>query len=854
MKKKIIITGGLGYIGTELCKIYSGYSWNDNIIVIDNRFISERVNQIRNWNMEFVQGDILDKDLIKKYCHDADIVHHLAGVTDVPRVKGESNEEKEKQIKLIAEEGTQNIIDAVNNDCKIIMPSSHVVYEGMKEIKKNIDENEKTCPMLAYGKSKAYNEEQLKKSGKNYVILRLGSVYGYSTDTTRLDIMANHFSRMASQDGLLKLFAGGRQIKSLVPLIDVARCFKFMEERTDLNQQLYNLTKETTTVKEVAQICKKHNPKITIRETNDEVPNLGFSLENKKILNTGFKFLYSLDESIKEMIKKWSKQDLIKDLEYVRDGNNEFIDSRGKISNHELTEPINMIGLVESKKGSIRANHYHPQQEQKCLFTKGQIIEIFQDILNPNSPKITQIVNEGQISIIKPNVAHTMVFTKDTTFLNLVRGEREHKNYGVTHTIKHVFVDENEKNLLLSCYKFNCRSCEGTKLKRVISLGYQPLANNLTNKKDENTELYPLEVNYCESCHNCQLSVAVDSKKMFSNYLYTSSTSKVFRDHFIKAVEKYIDEFKLKPKKSYIIDVGSNDGVALKPFKNLKFKYILGIEPAKNLAKLANKNKIKTFNGFLIKKNLKKIKKNADLILASNVFAHSDNLKEMTECMTYLLSKKGTIIIEVQYLMNTLKDLTFDNIYHEHYNYWSLTSLVNFFKQFKLKIFRAEKINTHGGSLRIYIKKNKNVKIENNIKNILKEEEDYGIKNFETYKNFGEKVYKIRENVLKNINNLKKNKKNIIGYGAPAKATTALNFFGITNQIDYIVEDNSLKHSKFIPGVKIPIFSKKNILKNNPTVIVLAWNFYENIKKSNKNLNLEFINIKDLEKDSFKPI
>lgn len=854
MKKKIIITGGLGYIGTELCKIYSGYSWNDNIIVIDNRFISERVNQVRNWNMEFVQGDILDKDLIKKYCHDADIVHHLAGVTDVPRVKGESNEEKEKQIKLVAEEGTQNIIDAVNDDCKIIMPSSHVVYEGIKEIKKNIDENEKTCPMLAYGKSKSYNEEQLKNSGKNYVILRLGSVYGYSTDTTRLDIMANHFSKMASQNGLLKLFAGGRQIKSLVPLIDVARCFKFMEERTDLNQELYNLTKETTTVKEVAQICKKYNPKITIRETNDEVPNLGFSLENKKILNTGFKFLYALDESIKEMINKWSKQNLIKDLEHVRDGGNDFIDARGKISNHELTEPINMIGLVESKKGSIRANHYHPQQEQKCLFTKGQIIEIFQDILNSNSPKITQIVNEGQLSIIKPNVAHTMVFTKDTTFLNLVRGEREHKNYGVTHTIKHEFVDENEKNLLLSCYKFNCRSCEGSKLKRVISLGYQPLANNLTNKKDKKTELYPLEVNYCESCHNCQLSVAVDSKKMFSNYLYTSSTSKVFRDHFIKAAEKYIDEFKLKPKKSYIIDVGSNDGVALKPFKDLKFKYILGIEPAKNLAKLANKNKIKTFNGFLIKKNLKKIKKNADLILASNVFAHSDNLKEMTGCMAYLLSKKGTIIIEVQYLMNTLKDLTFDNIYHEHYNYWSLTSLINFFKQFKLKIFRAEKINTHGGSLRIYIKKNNNVKIENNIKNILKEEEDFGIKNFETYKNFGEKVYKIRENVLKNINNLKKNKKNIIGYGAPAKATTALNFFGITNQIDYIVEDNNLKHNKFIPGVKIPILSKKNILKNNPIVIVLAWNFYENIKKSNKNLNLEFINIKDLEKDNFKPI
>ena len=113
MGKKIIITGGLGYIGTELCKIYSGYSWNDQITVIDNRFISERVNQIRNWNMNFVQGDILDKELINRYCRDADIVHHLAGITDVPRVKSESNDEHDKKIKKIAEQGTQNILDSI---------------------------------------------------------------------------------------------------------------------------------------------------------------------------------------------------------------------------------------------------------------------------------------------------------------------------------------------------------------------------------------------------------------------------------------------------------------------------------------------------------------------------------------------------------------------------------------------------------------------------------------------------------------------------------------------------------------------------------------------------------------------
>ena len=847
MKKKIIITGGLGYIGTELCKLYSGVSWHHEIIVIDNRFISERVNQIRNWNMEFIQGDILDKELVQKYCENADVVHHLAGVTDVPRTQSEASKAQDEKIIEVGERGTQNILESISDKCKIIFPSTHVVYEGINEVKTNIMEDEQLKPVLSYSSSKAINENQLKKSGKNYVILRLGSVYGYSTDSMRIDIMPNLFSKIASQNGTLKLFAGGRQIKSLVPLIDVARCFKFMEEKNNISSETFNLTKDTLSVKEVAEVCKKHNPKIILKETNDEVPNLGFSLSNKKLLGTGFNFLYNLDQNIKEMIQKWSKQNLIKDLEHVRDGNNLFKDNRGVISNHELTEPINLIGMIDSKKGTIRANHYHPQQEQKCLFTKGQIIEIFQDIINPMAPKITQVVNAGQLSIIKPNVAHTMVFTKDTTFLNLVRGERDHENYGITHTVRHVFVDEKEKNLLMECYKFDCRSCGNTDLKRVVSLGYQPLANNLLKKQNEKCELYPLEMNYCNKCHNCQLSVSVDPKKMFSNYLYTSSTSKVFRNHFVNSAKKYTKELKLNKKKTYIIDIGSNDGVALKPFLDLGFKNVLGIEPAKNLAKLANKNKIKTFNGFLEIKNLKKIKKNADLILASNVFAHSDKLKEMAKCMFSLLGKKGTIIIEVQYLMNTLNDLTFDNIYHEHYNYWSLTSLLNFFKQFQAKIYRSEKIDTHGGSLRIYVKKGKKVKIESSVKKMLGDEEKFGIKKYKTYQEFGKKVYKIRENVIKNIKKLKASNKTIIGYGAPAKATTALNFFGISKEIDFIIEDNKLKHNKFIPGVKIPIKNKSKIVNKNNTLLVLAWNFFKDIKKNNAELSNDFVNIKELE-------
>ena len=250
---------------------------------------------------------------------------------------------------------------------------------------------------------------------------------------------------------------------------------------------------------------------------------------------------------------------------------------------------------------------------------------------------------------------------------------------------------------------------------------------------------------------------------------------------------------------------------------------------------------------FWKKKNLRKIKKNADLILASNVFAHSDKLKEMAECMLDLISNKGVIIIEVQYLMNTLKDLTFDNIYHEHYNYWSLTSLVNFFNQFDAKIIKSEPVDTHGGSIRVYIKKDKKAKMESSVRKMLKEEESFGIKSFKTYKDFGKKVYKIRENVIRNLKKIKNKNKLVIGYGAPAKATTALNFFGISKEIDFIVEDNKLKHNKFVPGVKIPIKNKSQIKDKKNILIVLAWNFYKDIIKKNSDLSENFINIKDLE-------
>ncbi len=224
----------------------------------------------------------------------------------------------------------------------------------------------------------------------------------------------------------------------------------------------------------------------------------------------------------------------------------------------------------------------------------------------------------------------------------------------------------------------------------------------------------------------------------------------------------------------------------------------------------------------------------------------------MSDCFFSLLKKDGVVIIEVQYLLNTLLDCTFDNIYHEHVNYWSVLSLNNFFNKQDAKLFKVEKVNTHGGSIRIFVTKDKNKKTDKSVEHFINKEKELGLDKFKIYEEFSKKVSQIKNNVNRNITNLKSNKQTIVGYGSPAKATTALNFYNISKEIEFIIEDNSLKQEKFLPGVKIPIKSK-NFLKQKPDyLLVLAWNFFEDIKKNNKDLARNIISIKDLEKNNFK--
>ena len=845
--KKIIITGGLGYVGTEVCKLYSGEARYNDITVLDSRFVSARVKQLRDWGIDFIEADILNEKVIKKALEKADVIIHLAGVTDVAYTQTESNKEQDEHIQKVGVEATRLIIKHAPPSAKILFPSTHVVYEGFEETKLDIEESEAVSPILTYSRGKAQSEIDLQESDKNYIILRLASVYGYSTDTMRVGIMPNLFSKIASQEGTIKLFSGGVQLKSLVPLMDVARCFKFMAERGDINKETFHLSKDNLTVKEVAQLCKSLSPHLTLLETNDEIPNLGYTLSNKKLLSTGFEFRYNLEQCLEEMIVNWSATNQHTDLEYFIKGGKEFVDDRGKISNFELTEPINLIGYIESKAHTVRANHYHPIQEQKCLLIKGKYVSVIKDLSDPNAVIESRLVKEGDIAVIRPNVAHAMVFLEDSIFLNLVRGEREHENYGVTHTIPHLLVGEQLRKQIISGYKTECRSCGNIHMEKVISLGKSPLANNLLDGKGEGFEEFPLEMDYCPDCHNVQLNYVVPSDKMFDDYLYVSSTSRSFRDHFKNAALKYIDKFNLT-KSSVVVDIGSNDGIALKPLLEEGIG-VIGVEPASNIAKLAQEQNVYTLNEYFGDDTLKDKEGTIDLITASNVFAHADDLKGITRNAFRLLKDNGSFVIEVQYLLDTIKDLTFDNIYHEHVNYWSVSSVTNFFKNLGLVVYDIEHIDTHGGSIRVYV--SQNTPINDSVAYFLRAEEEYGLTSCQAYSEFALRVQQSKTNVLCNIKRLKENH-TLVGYASPAKATTALNYYGITDEdIEFIVEDNKLKYGKVMPGTNIPIVSKSHLDgKSNIIVIILAWNFTKEIKENNKELidkGIEFISIKDLQ-------
>ncbi|MDO8657848.1 MAG: class I SAM-dependent methyltransferase [Candidatus Levybacteria bacterium] len=391
----------------------------------------------------------------------------------------------------------------------------------------------------------------------------------------------------------------------------------------------------------------------------------------------------------------------------------------------------------------------------------------------------------------------------------------------------------NEKVLRKSKY---CRVCKKPNLEKVLTLGPTPLANAFLTKSqsDEPEYFYPLDVDFCSNCGFIQLGHVVAPKVLFENYVYVSSTSPVFINHFEKMADYVSPRF--LGKDSLVIDIGSNDGILLKPFKALGTR-VLGIEPAKHIAKIAEKTGIETISEFFSIKLAKKIVKQkgqADIVTATNVFAHIDNLDEVIEGLKILLHKDGIFIMEAPYLIDFIEKRYFDLVYHEHLSYWSINSLITLFKRFNMIVFDVQKVPVHGGTIRVYLKKTEGKhRIEKSVQEFLGLEKKMKLTQKKTYLDYANLVLKNKVKLIALLAELKIKGKTIAAYGAPAKGNTLLNYFGIGPEIlEYVVDDSPWKQGLYTPGKRIPVVSSKTLYEKRPDyLLILAWNFADSIMK-----------------------
>lgn len=390
-----------------------------------------------------------------------------------------------------------------------------------------------------------------------------------------------------------------------------------------------------------------------------------------------------------------------------------------------------------------------------------------------------------------------------------------------------------------------CRSCNHKEFLEFISLKRQPPANAFLKEEDFDKEIsYPLDVTCCKNCLLVQLTEEsyIPRDKLFLDYAYASSISGGLRNHFTELANQLKSEFNPK----IVVDIGSNDGVLLKPLLELGCEAI-GVEPAANLAKQANVNGLTTLCSYFNKEIVDKIisdSGHADIVVASNVFAHLDEYHDIIENVKSLLSENGTYIVEVQYFADMIKDMTFDNIYHEHVLYYTIHSMINLFDKHNMNVYKVEKIPTHGGSIRGYISKTNNSR-HHSVDDLLKEEKQNGIDDLHTLEKFNDQLQNNINEIRELFNRLSNEKKRIFGYGAPAKSSTMINSIGLDNSnVELIIEDSPLKQGLFTPGSHIPITGPEILQDETPDyLMIFAWNYADEIiaKVEEKHPNLDYI-------------
>ena len=380
-----------------------------------------------------------------------------------------------------------------------------------------------------------------------------------------------------------------------------------------------------------------------------------------------------------------------------------------------------------------------------------------------------------------------------------------------------------------------CRSCGGAGLEPVLSLGSTPLANALRRKEqlNEPEARFPLDLVFCPQCTLVQITESVPPEALFSNYVYFSSFSDAMLKHARALVETVLQDHPLDGR-NLVVEVASNDGYLLQYYKERNIP-VLGIEPASNIAKVAREKGIPTRDVFFGRDTADKLCAEglrADVIHANNVLAHVPDLNGFVSGFQRLLAANGKVVIETPYVKEMLDHREFDTIYHEHLFYYSLTALDALFRRHALVIENVERVPIHGGSLRIFARHASEQRAPRaSVTSLLDEERAWGVHRFDAYRQFGQKVEELRRDLTGMLRQLKQEGHSIAAYGAAAKGSTLLNYFGIGRDlIDFVVDRSTVKQGLFMPGVHIPIEAPEKLLERKPDyVLLLTWNFADEI-------------------------
>ena len=393
-----------------------------------------------------------------------------------------------------------------------------------------------------------------------------------------------------------------------------------------------------------------------------------------------------------------------------------------------------------------------------------------------------------------------------------------------------------------------CRLCNSFDLDQILEWGDIALANSYIKKEDldKPEDKYPLTVLKCGECGHIQLRETINSRILFSNYLYASSTSgslaKYFETQYVPEVIEFIE---LK-ENSLIIDLGGNDGVTLKYFKERNFR-VLNVEPAKNLAKISQDQGIETINDFFSEELSNKIKETynyPDLIICNNAYMHLDNHQDFTKGIKNLMGLNTKFVFENAYFLRTVQQNLFDQYYHDHRSFLTVKSLDRYLNKFSLELYYLKETSIQCGSLRCYVRNKKEDSINELINKYIKEEENFGLCYNSTYYNFKDRVEEIRQNFINQIADYRNKGKTISCYACPAKFALFSKIFGLNNSfVKYVVDDSIFKQGLYSPEGKIKIVSQQ-YFKDNPTdiCIISASNFADLIKEKNQWYKGIFVN------------